>query len=141
MSLAIARQQADLVLFTGDYLRDALKLEARLNLPIHSVAGNCDPPGGESEKIIELEGCRFYLVHGHQWGVKKSLQSLFYRAEEVGAQVVVFGHTHLPYCRQTEGIWMLNPGSPTHPRSLSPRGTYLLLNLEADTVNPSLLVL
>lgn len=142
ITAAIGREKADLILFTGDFIRDAASLSKKLNTPIHCVAGNCDPAGaGEGEKVIDLQGQRLLLVHGHQYGVKKGLQSLFYRAEEKGATAVVFGHTHVPVLKQESGLWLINPGSPTRPRSLSPRGTFVMMTLEDDKIYPALLVL
>ena len=35
----------------------------------------------------------------------------YYAAQEQQAQVALFGHTHIPYCRQEGGLWLLNPGA------------------------------
>ena len=43
--------------------------------------------------------------------VKNSLLSLYYRAQEVGACVACFGHTHSAMARWEGGILLLNPGS------------------------------
>lgn len=139
---AISKQSVDMIFFTGDYVRDGRLLSDRLQVPINSVAGNCDHKGAaESEKLIELEGKRFYLVHGHQFNVKRGLQSIYYRAGELEAEVAVFGHTHIPICQEVNGLWLINPGSPTRPRSLSPRGTYMIITIEQNTIYPTLLVI
>lgn len=139
---AIQKQNVGIILFTGDYVRDGQYMAEKLKLPVYSVAGNCDPSGaGEKEKVIELAGQKFFITHGHRYGVKRGLQSLFYKTLEVGAQVAVFGHTHIPFCQNIDGIWLINPGSPTHPRGLSNRGTYAIISNENGVLNPEILMI
>jgi putative phosphoesterase len=134
---AIKKHQADAIIFTGDYIRDAKHLSKQLQLPVYAVAGNCDPPGaGELEKQVELAGKKLFITHGHRLGVKRGLQSLYYRTQEVEAQVAVFGHTHTPFCKNVEGTWLINPGSPTYPRGLSLKGTYVIITVENDKFYP-----
>lgn len=139
---AIKKQAVDIILFTGDHIRDGLLLAKQLNIPVYGVAGNCDSSeAGEKEQVIELCGRKFFLTHGHRWGVKRGLQSLYYRTQEVGAQVAVFGHTHIPFCQKIDDIWMINPGSPTYPRGLSNRGTYAIISIEDNELYPSVLLI
>jgi putative phosphoesterase len=139
---AIKRQQVDVIMFTGDYVRDARFLEKQLQLPVFSVAGNCDARGEEEqERQIELAQKKFLVTHGHRLYVKRGLQSLYYRAQEVEAQVAVFGHTHTPFCQEVEGIWLINPGSPTYPRGLNPKETYVIINVENNRIFPMVLSL
>ena len=67
------------------------------------------------ERIFEWQGIRFFLAHGHTYQVYYSLLQLKYKALEMGADVVLFGHTHFPVCLQEE-IIMVNPGSLKNPR-------------------------
>ena len=78
--------------------------------PFYAVKGNCDLIG-EEEKIIETDGVKILLTHGHLYGVKSSYLRLIYRAKELGVNVVIFGHTHLPLIMQEEEVLLLNPGS------------------------------
>ena len=78
--------------------------------PFYAVKGNCDLIG-EEEKIIEIDGVKILLTHGQLYGVKSSYLRLIYRAKELGVNVVIFGHTHLPLIMQEEEVLLLNPGS------------------------------
>ena len=93
--------------FAGDGLKDLLGLRVA---NLHYVSGNCDG-FGECEKIVEVEDVKIFLTHGHEYGVKGDLQRLYYRASELGANVVIFGHTHQPLIQEINGILFLNPGS------------------------------
>ena len=80
------------------------------NKPFYAVKGNCDFVG-EEEKIIQLEGFKILLTHGHLYGVKSGYLRLIYRAKELGCDIVIFGHTHQPLIMQEDGILFLNPGT------------------------------
>ena len=128
----------ELIFFTGDFLSDAKRIYHHLGVTLHAVAGNCDfHDSGPAERILDLEGKRFYMVHGHQYGVKNSVNSLYYRGLELNADVVLFGHTHIPFCEQIEDIWLINPGSPSRPR-LDKKGSYALLYLEKGKIEAAI---
>ena len=61
--------------------------------------------------------------------MKYDLNRLRYRAEEVGASVVLFGHSHVAGALIEDGIVYINPGSIRMPRGRSEK-TYALLDLE-----------
>ena len=106
----------DAVCFLGDVARDAEHLRERLaampNQPVlYAVRGNndyystCTLPW---DLLIELGGVRIYMTHGHRL---VSLMNLAYKAQECGAQVALFGHTHQVLCETAQGVLLLNPGS------------------------------
>ena len=78
-----------------------------------TVPGNCDGWTTHAlKKQITLDGVRILLSHGHLWGVKDSYDAAVADARACQADILLFGHTHRPLCRQLEdGLWMLNPGS------------------------------
>jgi len=77
------------------------------------VRGNCDRDAADvqEEALLEWEGVQILATHGHRYHVKSDLLTLRYAALEKGVQVVAFGHTHIPYCEESDGLWMLNPGA------------------------------
>ncbi|MBR4420810.1 MAG: metallophosphoesterase [Clostridia bacterium] len=100
-------KNSDGAFFAGDGLSG---LNDFTNKPFYAVMGNCDRVGDE-EKIIEVDGVKILLTHGHLYGVKSSYLRLIYKAKELGVDVVIFGHTHQPLIMQEEEILLLNPGS------------------------------
>lgn len=135
----LIKAQPQQLIFAGDLLGDARRLAFHLNLPFSAVLGNCDgKSSGEREITFELGGKRFYLTHGHQYRVKSSLQALFYRGQEIGADVVIFGHTHIPCCEEINGLWMLNPGSAARPRQ-GKLASYILLELSESSFCPQII--
>ena len=113
MCEAIDREHPDYVFHLGDHDRDAEDL-GRLYpaLPIVSVRGNCDYASDTPlVKLVPLGGFRFFLCHGHTYGVKGSLLRVSYAALEQKADVLLFGHTHEPWLEQYGDLLQLNPGS------------------------------
>lgn len=128
----------DYLLFTGDHFSEGKKIARYLNIDFKGVAGNCDPGGsGKKEQTFELGGKQFYLLHGHQYGVKRGLNSLYFRGKELGVDAVIFGHTHIALCENLGDLWIINPGSPSLPR-LGKKGSYVLLELENSGFNPTI---
>jgi putative phosphoesterase len=111
-------ETADHILHAGDVCEPALLDELASFAPVTVVAGNCDGLDvrhwGASERAeVELGGVRVALVHdsGARAGRRARLKRRF-----PDARVVVYGHSHLPDNEDSDGLLLLNPGSPTWPR-------------------------
>lgn len=92
-----------------------------------TVKGNCDWQGDfPLEKIITIGGLRFLITHGHLFDVKAGLLQLQYRALEVDADVVCFGHSHIAYAEKVNGKLLINPGSIRQPKRFPDPGYVLL---------------
>ncbi|HET8768630.1 MAG TPA: metallophosphoesterase [Pedococcus sp.] len=118
---------ADLVLHAGDWvdvaLLDALESRARR---LVGVAGNNDH-GVLRERLPELatvdvEGLRFGVVHETGPAAGREARC---EADHPDLDVLVFGHSHIPWDTTTpRGLRLLNPGSPTDRRR-QPSCTYM----------------
>lgn len=64
---------------------------------------------------------KILFSHGHTFGVKYSLDRIYYKAKEIGAKIVLFGHTHCRYYSYEDGVHILNPGSASCPRDGKPK--------------------
>lgn len=126
-------------LFTGDFYSDAKIIAHRLDLTFNGVVGNCDPPSGQEleEQLITLAGKKIFITHGHQYNVKYNLQNLFYRASELAADIVIYGHTHMSNIEYIDNICFLNPGSPSRPRGGS-KASFILLKISENIIEPQL---
>ena len=116
----------DAVLFLGDGARDLDRLFL-VDTPLWAVRGNCDwsfsDYADKTERVLYLEGHTILMTHGHEWGVKGGLGALIAHAAEVGADIVLFGHTHKPYLKMlpvdeqvgktvlSRPMYLFNPGS------------------------------
>ena len=103
---------ADRYLFCGDGLTDAEDAAHLRDVPLTAVAGNCDYGStARTEWLLELEGVRILLTHGHGYAVKQGTGALLRRARELEAKVVLFGHTHQRLLEEADGVLLINPGS------------------------------
>ena len=104
-------------LHAGDYFQDGWKLAELTGLPVTVVAGNCDRTTAVPvDAYTELAGKTIWLTHGHRHNVKYGLGELAWWGGQYGADIVVFGHTHIPYSGWHDGRLLFNPGSPGAPR-------------------------
>lgn len=119
-------KRPDLILHLGDGAGDLEYLSMR-QIPSVSVRGNCDwftvATHLAEERCFEEMGYKIFMTHGHRYGVKSGVRELLTRAVELGADIVLFGHTHQPYeetipagtvvCGVTleHPLYLFNPGS------------------------------
>jgi putative phosphoesterase len=122
-----AIEAADVVLHAGDWVSEALldAIEARARRLI-GVFGNNDGPGLRARlpevARVELAGVRIAVVH--ETGPTKDREKRC-AASYPDADVLVFGHSHIPWDSVApNGLRLINPGSPTDRRR-QPFCTYL----------------
>ena len=112
MRRAVLAEQPDLFIHLGDHEDDAQQLSREFpTLPLLQVCGNCDAGWSDEQRTATLGGAVFFLTHGHRYGVKYSLLRAELAAREAGANVLLFGHTHIPLCDWHNGLWIVNPGA------------------------------
>jgi putative phosphoesterase len=124
----------DLILHAGDWVSPAVISLVEQMAPVEGIAGNND--GADiidrfgRQKLLELDGFRIGLVHGD--GIRKTTEE---RARETfqadRPDIVIFGHSHIPYMRQIDGMLMFNPGSPTDKRKQA-QFSYGIIELKDD---------
>ncbi len=131
---------AELWIHLGDLTADARTLEKRAGVPVHSVRGNCDFDARvPAERVVTLAGARILLCHGHQYAVRYDRSRLFYRAEELGCALVLYGHTHVSLVEASGAVLAVNPGSPSQPRE-GRAPSIALLRIEAGEVFPEIML-
>lgn len=119
-------QSADLIIHAGDVIsRDFLE-QLRSIAPLHAVLGNNDINLDLPESLeLEIEQVKLAIIHdsGNKKGRGKRMRRLFPEA-----QIVIFGHSHVPVNQDEDGVRLFNPGSPTDKR-MQPKPTMGLLSL------------
>ena len=108
-------------------------IEAAAGCPVAAVRGNndyfSDLPG---EQIIEIEGRRIFMTHGHYYYVVAGVEKLIKEAGGRDVDMVLFGHTHRPLIRREDGLTVLNPGSLSYPRQEGRRPSYIVMQTGTD---------
>jgi len=132
-----AIEEADLVLHAGDWVEQALldEMEARARALV-GVHGNNDGPELRARlpevAHTTVDGVRFAVVHetGPARGREERCAAAY-----GGVDVLVFGHSHIPWdTTASTGLRLLNPGSPTDRRR-QPHCTYLTLTAHDGRVD------
>ena len=128
MARAVALTQPRHILHLGDCLRDAWELYTLFPaIPLDTVPGNCDWGSFDTpERLLEFDGVRVLMMHGHTRNVKSTPLSAQYAARECGADILLFGHTHRPLVDYDGTLYTMNPGAISDPR----RPTYGLVTIE-----------
>ena len=118
---------ADLVIHAGDWVDVALldTLSAR-SAALLGVYGNNDGPALRARlpevARLSVQGVRLAVVHETGPATRREERCA---ARYPGVDVLVFGHSHIPWDSvAANGMRLLNPGSPTDRRR-QPAGTYL----------------
>ncbi|KPN95492.1 metallophosphoesterase [Lysinibacillus sp. ZYM-1] len=119
--------EIDLLIHCGDselpFVHDALK-------GMKKVRGNCDREKAfPEEEIFTVDDVKVFVTHGHLFNVKDSMLSLTYRAKELNAQIVCFGHSHILGAEMIDDILFINPGSLLKPRGRKEK-SFAVLEIE-----------
>jgi putative phosphoesterase len=134
-------QEADVVLHAGDIVCADMLNELSGFAPTYAVLGNNDLDPGLSHlpetRLVEVDGVRIGMVHdsGPREGRAARLRRMF-----PDADVVVFGHSHIPWNEAgLDGQLLFNPGSPTDKR-MQPVHTAGVLSVEGGRVASAAIV-
>jgi uncharacterized protein len=134
-------EEAELILHAGDFVTAAVLEELRQLAPVEAVVGNMDHAELRAllpeRRVVEVAGARIGMVHvpGPATGRGERLAAAF-----PGCDAVVYGHSHLPEVSRADGVWILNPGSPTERRG-APAHSMLMLAIESAQIRPELVTL
>jgi putative phosphoesterase len=123
---------ADVILHAGDVCVASVLEELSAYAPVHAVIGNNDGPdvaawGATETAELALAGLRVGMIHdsGPKEGRLARLRRRF-----PGADLVVFGHSHIPLQAVEGNFRIFNPGSPTDKRR-QPHRTLGLLEIDS----------
>jgi uncharacterized protein len=132
---------ADLILHAGDVCIAPVLAELAQYAPVTAVVGNNDGPdvadwGAAETAALTLDGLRVAMLHdsGPSAGRLARMRRRFPEAD-----LVVFGHSHIPLDESGYGLRIFNPGSPTDRRR-QPHGTLGVLRIEDGTIAAAAIV-
>lgn len=124
-------EEFDMLFYLGDYIEDGIEISKRLNIDYKMVRGNGDRKNKNfnDDEIFDIEGKKIFLTHGHKYNVNFGIQNLFYKGKEIEADYIFFGHTHIPILEKIDDIIIMNPGSPTLPRTSDRQRTFGIIEI------------
>ncbi|MBQ7827273.1 MAG: phosphodiesterase [Clostridia bacterium] len=139
---AIDREAPDRIIFLGDVLyhgprndlpkdyapKEVIVMLTPLKDKIVSVRGNCDTevdqmvlpfPVLAEYAFVQNGESLIFATHGHIYNTDKL-------PPMGGADVLLYGHTHVPKCEEHDGFVYMNPGSVSIPKEGSEH-SYMIL--------------
>lgn len=108
-----------------DYIRSLVKCETAM------VSGNNDYfTSLDREMEITIGRYTVFLCHGHRYRVNWGTDTIKEAGRQLGADIVMFGHTHIPLVDLSEDIIAINPGSISQPRQDGHIPTYIIMDID-----------
>lgn len=122
----------DMVIHAGDVCGEEAFFENAVQCPLIMVKGNNDYNFSlDKNRLLDIEGHTVFVTHGHLENVYFGPWTLTEKAKRQGADVAIYGHTHIPAIQYDEDleVWAVNPGSLTYPRQNGRQSTYMIMEL------------
>lgn len=134
---AVARhlETAELILHAGDVCTSEVLEELSQFAPLHVVLGNNDGEevaawGAPATKELRIDGVSVAMIHDSG---PRHLRLSRLRGRFPAADLVIFGHSHIPLDQTDGNFRIVNPGSPTDKRR-QPHGTVAVLEIADSAV-------
>lgn len=123
----------DLLIHLGDFENGEEYIKSMITCPVEFVSGNNDFFNGlPKEKLIHIGKYKVLLTHGHRYGVNFSTGAIIETAKKHKADIVMFGHTHVPLIDLSDSVWTINPGSLALPRQNGRVPTFIIMDLDSQ---------
>ncbi len=142
-TLVDALRSADRILHAGDHTEPFVLEMLEAFAPTDAVAGNNDPPQLAARlpftRVVTVEGVCIGLTHGHLGPGRTTPERAFraFAGSDPPVQAIAFGHSHQPLIERRDGVWLLNPGSPTDRRR-QPTFSFMRLEIAGTELRPEL---
>lgn len=113
--------KADALIHCGDFVSIEILSAFSSHSSLFAVCGNCDEAHVRralpKERLFNLSGINIGLIHGE----RKNFSYIYeLKAKFQGADLIIFGHSHIPTLERIESTIFFNPGSLTYPRGGNP---------------------
>jgi putative phosphoesterase len=136
LAIGLRVERVEMIVHVGDFTGPGIPALFEAIAPLEAVAGNNDPPALVARfgrrKLLAVAGARIGLIHGDGAGGTTMSRSVAAFAGDV-VDAICFGHSHQPLCERRNGVWLVNPGSPTDKRR-QPRYSYAILEVARGRV-------
>lgn len=125
--------EIDMFIHLGDIERGPEYIKGLAKCETHMVAGNNDYdialPDTDSFMIADK---KVFITHGHRFYVGSGVEKLRQYALDNGYDIVMYGHTHVPFLDIGKDVTVLNPGSLSYPRQDGRKHTFMLIEVDKE---------
>ena len=131
-----AQPDAKNVFYLGDGVKEVEEIkEFYPDRKFHIVKGNCDWNSDlPTQGVAEINGTKILFTHGHKSFVKQSTAVLRCIAENLGAKIALYGHTHIANIEYENGVYCVNPGALSGSRNGSE--SYAVIDILPEGIMP-----
>ena len=137
-------KEVNMIIHCGD-VNDPKVLEILNNIaPTKAVKGNTDRINLPPELILKVSSYKIFIFHSDEVYPRGDMEQLYEWAKAKSADIVIFGHTHLPLFTYYKGVYFINPGTATGVRSgehASAVKSVAILEIKNNNVNVEFKVL
>ncbi len=121
----------DMFIHLGDVERGVDYINSLTDVEKHIISGNndyaLDLPATDSFMIADK---KVFITHGHRFYVGSGVERLREYALENGYDIVMYGHTHVPFLEVGDKVTILNPGSISYPRQDGRKHTFMMIDVD-----------
>lgn len=131
--------KAEIVIFLGDVTSDIEDFTYEYtDKKFYIVSGNCDIFSHYPyTTVADINGVKIFITHGHTLGVKGGTGALASAARQSDCKIALYGHTHVPYTKYEDGLYIVNPGSCA--RSREGGNSYAVIDIRDNGILPSII--
>ncbi|WP_050635819.1 metallophosphoesterase family protein [Candidatus Stoquefichus sp. SB1] len=123
------------VIHCGDIYIGYQPGDLSINCPLYMCKGNNDFADIPRILHFEIDGKRFVITHGNMYQYAYNPLALKELLEDYPADIICFGHTHIPFLYKENDLMIINPGSLSLGRSYPRHNTYALYDTLTDEVH------
>lgn len=128
---AINRVKPDKIFHLGDGEGQEEFIRSEAGCPLEIVRGNCDFMSHLPNRLLFSLGKHVVMMtHGHLYHANSGTEQLIQTARENQADVIMYGHTHIPEITYEKDMTVINPGSISLPRQEGHRPSYIVLDVD-----------
>ncbi|MGA4720121.1 metallophosphoesterase family protein [Fictibacillus nanhaiensis] len=118
--LKVLKKDIDYIFHAGDWTAQSVYEELKTYAPLFGVKGNIDKEDWSHtlpEKVlVTIEDVKIAMIHGHQGKGRSTPERAYRGCEGDSADLIIFGHSHIPFHERKGSTILFNPGSPTDKR-------------------------
>ena len=126
------KNHIDLFIFLGDgadYFDQAAELYSVKHI---TIKGNCDRGNQPDEAKFEVENKKIYMCHGQFFSIGTGKNRYWNYITENEYDIGFFGHSHIAYCEEFQGRYLINPGSAA--KSRLGENSFCIVTIENDKI-------
>jgi uncharacterized protein len=133
--ISALKEGVDFIIHAGDWSEKSVYEELSLYAPVYGVKGNVEMDEWDKQlpdkEVLQAEEIKIAIVHGHLGKGRTTPDRAYQSCIDEEPDLIVFGHSHIPYMEKRDKIMLFNPGSPTDKRRQK-KFSYGLLTIDSN---------